>query len=119
MQLPGPVDGGADTVAVGEVQGDGIGDAAGGADLRDDAVEGVGAARGEHDGGALAGEEPGRRGADAAAGAGDEDDLAGEQADGVSAVGVGHAAKAGRRRGCETGTTGTTIHARGRGRLGA
>ena len=46
------------------------------------AVQRVGAAGGEHDGGALGGEEPGRGRADAAAGAGDEHDLAGEQADG-------------------------------------
>ena len=82
VQLLDAVDRGADARAVGEVQWHGVGDAAVGADLGDDAVEGVGAAGGEHDGGALAREEPGRGCADAAAGAGDEHDLAGEQADG-------------------------------------
>ena len=55
------------------------------------AVEGVGAAGGEHDGGALAGEEPGRGRPDAAAGAGDEHNLAGEQADRCDVDVVGHA----------------------------
>ena len=82
MQLLDAVDRRADARAVGEVHGDGVGDTAVGADLADDRFEGVGAAGGEHDGRALRGEELRRGGADAAAGAGDEHDLAGEQSDG-------------------------------------
>jgi hypothetical protein len=53
VQLLHAVDRGADARAVGEVKGDGVGDAAVGADLRDDPVEGVGAPGAEHDRGAL------------------------------------------------------------------
>jgi hypothetical protein len=91
VQLLDAVDGGADARAVSEVQGNGVGDAAVGADLGDDTVEGSGAAGGEHDGGALPGEEPGRGRADAAACAGDKHHLASEQADGRGAGVVCHA----------------------------
>ena len=61
VQLLDAVDRRADARAVGEVQGDGVGDAAVGADLGDDPVEGVGAAGGEHDRGALARRRAGPR----------------------------------------------------------
>jgi hypothetical protein len=91
VQLPGAVDGGTDARPVGEVHDDGVGDSAVGADLPDDLVEGVGAAGGEHDRGALPGEERGRGRPDAAAGARDEHDLAGQQADRAGVDVVGHA----------------------------
>ncbi len=82
VQLLHTRDRGADALAVGQVERDGVGDASLRADVVDDPPKGVFAAGGEHDRGALGGEEPGRGGADAAAGAGDEHHLAGEQADG-------------------------------------
>lgn len=68
VQCSDAVDGGVDARGVGQVHGDGVGDPALGADLRHDAFEGVGGAGGQHDGGALGGEEPRRGRADTAAG---------------------------------------------------
>jgi hypothetical protein len=64
-----------DLLAVGDVALDGDGLAAGGLDGVDDVVEGLLAAGGEHDLGALFGGGLGGGEADAAGGAGDDDDL--------------------------------------------
>ncbi|GAA2500891.1 hypothetical protein Ahu01nite_078040 [Winogradskya humida] len=108
VQVGDVVDRRSDAVAVGEVAGDGVGDAAGGPDAGDDAVEGVDGASSENNARSLTGEQAGRCRADAAARAGDEDDLAGEQALG-GGFAVGHGDQRHRLRGADTGTIGTRL----------
>ncbi len=82
VQVDGAVDGGADTGPVGQVAHRVVRGAAGRPDLLGHRLQLVFRAGREQDPGALPGEQPRRGGTDAAAGTGDEGDLAGQQAGG-------------------------------------
>src|SRR6185437_3257356 len=121
VQFLAAADRGPDAGPVGEVHGHRVGGASADADLLDQLVEGVGAAGGEHDRGAFPGEEPGGGRSDAAAGAGDEHDLAGEEADGGSWVDGGvvrHVIRVSADGDRHPGTGGTWVGGRAGGRLG-